>query len=56
MTPAQATRLDRVRSESTAGGTRITTRKLAEGRIRITEYVKGEGKVSVTMDRDGNYL
>jgi hypothetical protein len=56
LTEAQATRLDQVRSESAAGGTRITTRKLPGGLIRITEYVRGEGKSVVTMGLDGHYL
>lgn len=56
MTPAQTARLDHVRSESAAAGTRITTRKLPGGLVRITEYPKGADKVSVTMRPDGQYL
>lgn len=56
MNATQTARLDRVRNESAAAGTRVTTRKLPGGLIRITEYVKGEDKASVTMGLDGHYL
>ena len=53
LTAAQINRLHLVRKDT---ANRITTRKLASGQVRITEYVKGGDKATVVMDTDGLYL
>lgn len=56
MTPAQITRLAHVRSESAAGGTRLTVRELTNGHVRITERERGQKPLVVVMGLDGHYL
>lgn len=56
MTPDQAARLDRVRNESAAGGTRVTARELPSGFVRVTERERGEEPVAAMLGPDGNYI
>lgn len=56
MTPAQATRLGRIRAESRAGGTRVAARELPSGFVRVTERERGQKPVVSMLGRDGNYI
>lgn len=54
-TTAQATRIARITAEAQADGGRVTTRKLSNGTIRVTEYSDGE-KIAMDLDLDGNWI
>jgi len=54
-TAAQTARIAQARQDATAAGTRIATRTLPTGHVRVTEH-DGNTKASLDLDTDGQYV
>lgn len=54
-TAAQTARIAQARKDATAAGTRITTRTLTAGLVRVTEH-DGDTTVSMTLNSNGRYV